>query len=388
MKRYLITGVGLALIAGCGNNLTSAVSELSNGGSDSLASSTSQNDSSTVEIRGTVPGTKIEAYCADGSYSMVHSVNNGTSKHPFTIKVPKNTACQLVMTTNENDKNTMLVTKVAINGHKQLKFSGSVDVGNVSLPFKHNAGADVHDSNNDHVNDKVFDINVKSDKLKAADGEKNKFDKDGDGEIDTLQDKDHNGKADEFEDRDGNGEPDALEDKNCDGIPDIEDDLDHDGKPDLMEDKDHDGTPDNLEDKDHNGIPDSFDDTNHDGIPDGLEDYDGNGIPDYLEDKNHNDVPDHMEDKNHDGIPDDMEHDGDEDDHEGGKKDDDGDDRLGGANVPSGGVLCPTPTPAPLTPPGSGTTPGGNTPPTPGANPPGSGTTPGGGTSLPATTEI
>jgi hypothetical protein len=81
-----------ALLVGCGGG----------GGSTSTISSTT---STTYSISGTVPGTLIEAYCEDGSFYNTSSTNNGTSKHPFSLEIPSDLNCKLVMITNETAAN-------------------------------------------------------------------------------------------------------------------------------------------------------------------------------------------------------------------------------------------------------------------------------------------
>jgi hypothetical protein len=70
------------------------------GGSESTLNTTPITPS-TYSISVTVPGTIIEAYCSDGSFYSTTSTNNGTSKHPFTLNLPSNLECKLVMITNE-----------------------------------------------------------------------------------------------------------------------------------------------------------------------------------------------------------------------------------------------------------------------------------------------
>jgi len=61
-------------------------------------------------INGTVPGTKIEAFCDMGIHKVISSTQNGTTQHPFILEVPQKTNCRLVMTTNENDPDNKIIT--------------------------------------------------------------------------------------------------------------------------------------------------------------------------------------------------------------------------------------------------------------------------------------
>ena len=128
------------------------------GGDSSTASSTGV---STSKITGTVPGTLIEAFCDDDSYSKVSSVKNGTDKHPFEIIVSNNTQCKLVMTTNENDANNRVITpigfvKTSTTG-TTLKLNDDIDLGNIPLALNY---ADVDDENNDHVVDSRLNVSL------------------------------------------------------------------------------------------------------------------------------------------------------------------------------------------------------------------------------------
>lgn len=69
-------------------------------------SGTETTDTEFAKITGTVPGTKIEAFCDDSIYKKVESFKNGTDKHPFILEIPTNTNCRLVMTTNEENSNS------------------------------------------------------------------------------------------------------------------------------------------------------------------------------------------------------------------------------------------------------------------------------------------
>jgi hypothetical protein len=79
------------------------------------------------KITGTVPGTLIEAFCIDGSYYKTNSEQNGQKEHPFTLSIPRNLECHLVMTTNDDDPLTKVVTPIAISNNDQNHTSFSID---------------------------------------------------------------------------------------------------------------------------------------------------------------------------------------------------------------------------------------------------------------------
>ncbi|RTZ67350.1 MAG: hypothetical protein DSZ29_00980, partial [Aquificaceae bacterium] len=82
------------------------------GGGGSSTTSLAPTIKNNYLLKGTVPGTLIEAYCDDGSVHSVSSTKNGTSKHPFSLSLPKGLACRIVMITNENDLTKKVVTPI------------------------------------------------------------------------------------------------------------------------------------------------------------------------------------------------------------------------------------------------------------------------------------
>ncbi len=90
------------------------------GGSDTASSLTSK---SSFSLSGTVPGTLIEAFCEDGSYYSINSDNNGTTEHPFALKLPTDLSCRLVMTTNEDDPSNKVVTAIKFVNKNCLELS-------------------------------------------------------------------------------------------------------------------------------------------------------------------------------------------------------------------------------------------------------------------------
>ena len=224
MKRIGIIALFLSplLIIGCGG-----------GGNN-----TTSNILPKVKLTGSVPGTFIEAYCNDGTYASTHSIQNGTSQHPFTLNVPKNVPCKIIMTTNENNASNRVITPIKVNGKSSIKLRGDTDLGYVNLPKSYNEATD---NDGDHVNDIAIDVTPASFDGEAIDDNStnNPFDKDHNGKIDTLEDKNHN------------------------NIPDGWEDHNHDNKPDIFNDNNHNGKPDSIDEIENNHTQDSPDSQNN-----------------------------------------------------------------------------------------------------------------------------
>ncbi len=243
-------------------------------GCGSNGNETSSLGANSYHLTGTVPGTLIEAYCDDGSTYHVNSTQNGTTKHPFSLALPKGLPCRIVMITNENDIEQKVVTPIKFTDGQgtqsiAIKSNDDVSVGNVGLALRR------ADMQSDHNNDGVEDAPI----LVTLEG----------GTVvekpqDPL-DSDHDGIINVYEDDDGDGvsNHDDNDDDN-DGILDIDDadhgnDLDHDGVSNGQDvDDDNDGIPDVTDtDDDNDGIPDVTDtDDDNDGIDD-AHDSDHNG---------------------------------------------------------------------------------------------------------------
>ena len=185
------------------------------GCNSSDATNDSANNNYTV-LEGTVPGTLIEAFCEDGSYYFVHSTDNGTDAHPFSLTIPKNLDCHLVMTTNEDDNTTRVITPIRINtaeGNGSLFYglSDTADLGNIPLAMQR---SDINDTTNDGVSDELKDVPVVSGTLvtvTVATGN-DPMDSDGDGIINLYEDDDGDGSFNrEDSDDDGNGIDDIEE---------------------------------------------------------------------------------------------------------------------------------------------------------------------------------
>lgn len=140
------------ILAGCGGSSTTetAIAETDTTTTDTLS-----------KISGTVPGTLIEAFCADGSYYQVKSTDNNTDEHPFEIEIPNTLSCSLVMTTNEDDAANRVITQIGMitadaNG-TLFRAAADINLGNIPLAMNH---SDINDANGDHVSDDILNIQV------------------------------------------------------------------------------------------------------------------------------------------------------------------------------------------------------------------------------------
>jgi hypothetical protein len=238
---------------------------------------------STYLLKGTVPGTLIEAYCDDGSLYSVTSTQNGTSRHPFELSLPKNLPCRVVMITNENDLANKVVTPIKFidqQGKTSIAITsngGNIQIGHIDLSISR---ATINaDGNNDGVEDIQTEVIVFDTDLEVIDKNGDPLDRDDDGIVNTYEDNDGDGISNHDDDDDDN-----------DGILDIDDnDRDNDGLSD--DDLDGDGVHNNNDvDDDNDGIHDSDDDDDdNDGIRDSDDDDDDNdGIRDSDDDGDHN----------------------------------------------------------------------------------------------------
>ncbi|MCF6206957.1 MAG: hypothetical protein L3J47_08735 [Sulfurovum sp.] len=209
MKRrsLLLSMATIPLLIGCGGGGT-AETDISNPAGNTASST----------ITGTVPGTFIEAFCEDGSYHSTSSTQNGTNQHPFSLQVPTEKACRIVMTTNENDDANRVITPISFNGHNTIRVNKDIDIGHIPLALSPN---DIPDTNGDHVSDVSKNVVINDTTLALSD--------------DTpVMDNNHNGIVDVYEDNDHDGTVDAYDDDNHNGIPDIHDDSDDDEIPDAV----------------------------------------------------------------------------------------------------------------------------------------------------------
>ena len=200
------------ILAGCG------------GGSASTTSTTQ-----TSKISGTVPGTLIEAFCADGSYYKVTSTDNNTNEHPFEIEIPNTVSCSLVMTTNENDEAKKVITQIGVitSDANGTLFTASEDINLGNIPLAMDP-SDINDANGDHVSDDILSIQVDGTSIVVE--LENPLDDDDDGLVNVYEDDDNDGIHNhDDDDDDGDNEIDIDDDLDDDGIDndnDVDDDND------------------------------------------------------------------------------------------------------------------------------------------------------------------
>ena len=225
---------------------------------------TQDTQKSTSLVRGLVPGTLIEAFCADGSYHRVNSNHDGTSRHPFEIEVPRGVECNFVMTTNENNDSTKVITPISFTNADSngtfITINGDVlELDYIDLAMDR---ADIEDNNKDGVIDVPLSVDIDDNNINITPPSSSAMDSDNDGIIDLYEDDDNDHIPNHHDDDDDN-----------DGILDIED-YDHDNDGINDNDNDHDGirNEDDIDD-DNDGIDDSYDDDdNNDGIKDNDDD--------------------------------------------------------------------------------------------------------------------
>lgn len=218
------------------------------GGGGSGSSTT--NTPSTYSITGTVPGTIIEAYCSDGSSYSTTSTNNGTSEHPFTLNLPINLECKLVMITNETAANPAdyIITPIEFESSSNLgtyiKLDKDINLGTIPLETPGiNTGwtPGVRTPLKLTINNQTLTVkSLSSDPM----------DTDNDGILNVYENDDDDSLPNKYDDdSDNNGIKDSLEnkdDKDHDGISDIYDkDVDNDG---IENNKDNDNNTNDDED--------------------------------------------------------------------------------------------------------------------------------------------
>jgi len=248
---FALSSISLAVLLGaCGGGGSS---------SSDTTTSTTPSVSTTSSISGTVPGTLIEAFCADGSYYKVNSTDDGTSEHPFTIELPNGVDCRLVMTTHEDDVNARVISAIQFNSGTVISglinLGEDVNLGYIDLPMTY---VPLDDTNGDHVVDLPLTHNVTlPNDVVLRDVSFDPLDDDGDDIPDYYEDDDGDGEfngEDADDDNDGTDDVDEVDnnDFDGDGIDDVYDrDDDNDGTSDTLDsDDDNDGTPDS-EDSDH-----------------------------------------------------------------------------------------------------------------------------------------
>jgi len=229
IQRRFFLGVLISLIlSGCGS---------SNATNDSM-------DNNFTILEGSVPGTLIEAFCLDGSYYAVKSTENNSSEHPFSLAIPKNLNCHLVMSTNENNLSTKVVTPIRIDtkeGNSTLFYGVSDSVNLSFIPLSLDR-TEIIDSTGDGVLDQPFGVTVQSGTLVAVVTDNDPMDSDKDGIINIYEDDDEDGIYNDDDDDDDNDgtkdidDSDYENDHDGDGVEDDEDeDDDNDGEKDTDE---------------------------------------------------------------------------------------------------------------------------------------------------------
>lgn len=234
------------------------------GGSSGESPATNTTTSTTSVVSGTVPGTLIEAFCADGTYYKVNSIDDGTSEHPFSLSLPNDVNCRLVMTTNEDDIANRVITAIQINSglvtSGLINMSANFDLGYVPLSLTR----DGVDLDNDGVADSPLELDLSlPEGVVLLDVSSDSLDQDGDDIPDLYNDDDDDGEInseDADDDNDGTDDVDEEDyhDSDGDGIDDMYDrDDDNDGiNDDTDSDDDGDGVSDD-DDDDHNDDYDS-----------------------------------------------------------------------------------------------------------------------------------
>jgi len=116
-------------------------------------SSNDSNDNNFTVIRGSLPGTLIEAICDDNKYFSTYSVQIGV-QHPFELEIESGLNCRLVMTTNEGTSDNIITNIEFIENNA----SGDIFKGlahNINLGFipLETIKVNIVDDNNDSIVD-------------------------------------------------------------------------------------------------------------------------------------------------------------------------------------------------------------------------------------------
>lgn len=223
VNSFMSLGVATFFI-GCGGG----------GGGTASVSNTSQAPS-TYSVSGTVPGTIIEAYCNDGSSYSTTSTNNGTSKHPFTLNIPTNLDCKLVMITNETAANPAdyIITPLEIESDSKigtyLKINKNINLGNIPVDTPSVNSAWLPGVRT------PLKIVLNGQEISVKSLSSDPMDTDNDGILNVYENDDNDNLPNKYDDDDDdNGIKDINEarlDKDHDGIDDIYDrDDDNDGR--------------------------------------------------------------------------------------------------------------------------------------------------------------
>ena len=233
--------------------LATLISYMLSGCSTSDATNDSADNNFTI-LEGTVPGTLIEAFCLDGSYYKVNSIQNNSSEHPFSLSIPKNLNCHLVMSTNEDNLSTKVVTPIRIDtadGNSSL-FYGVSDRANLSYVPLALDRQEIIDSTGDGVSDEPLSVQVYNGALVAVISADDPMDSDHDGIINIYEDDDEDGIYNDQDD-------DNIHENDSDGDG-IEDDDDIDDDNNGINDDDEDDESHNDEIKENSDDSDDDDD--------------------------------------------------------------------------------------------------------------------------------
>ena len=119
-------------------------------------------DNNFTIIKGTVPGTLIQALCDENRLYSTNSIDNGTTQHPFNLQIPKYSTCSLEMITNEDrpkESVTVSLLFVAndINSTTLYTTEDSIDLGYIDLPMSR---SDIVDNDSNGIADNPFIVEV------------------------------------------------------------------------------------------------------------------------------------------------------------------------------------------------------------------------------------
>lgn len=127
---------------------------------NSDATNDSKDNNFTI-IRGTVPGTLIEAICENNKYFATNSVQNGTSQHPFELQIEAGLSCKMQMTTNEGTSQN-IITHISFEennatGETFKAIAHNINIGYIDLPLDKNT---IQDVNNDSIVDTSYLLTI------------------------------------------------------------------------------------------------------------------------------------------------------------------------------------------------------------------------------------
>ncbi|BBP46919.1 hypothetical protein THMIRHAS_22920 [Thiosulfatimonas sediminis] len=166
-----------------------------------------------VSLSGTVPGTLIQAFCSDGSNPSVGSVPNGTTEHPFSLELPYQVDCRIVMITNEGTLD-QVITPLTFNGDSIINMRTQFDLGYVPLAMSPD---DIVDVNGDGVSDDPLNVTVQTvDGVAVYSLDYDPMDKDDNQIPDYYDDHDNDGVANYEDDdyqHDGDSDSDGIDDE-------------------------------------------------------------------------------------------------------------------------------------------------------------------------------